>query len=66
MSSKKAGLTPNPSDEIAQNQHFPPLITLEAAKREDHLYSRRLKNKNLHFGSKDVKKFFDLDRGRQL
>ena len=49
MSSKKAGLSPNPLDEVAKNRHFPSLITLEAAKREDHLYSRRLKNKKFAF-----------------
>jgi len=66
MSSKKAELSPNPLDEKPKNRHFPFLTTLEVTKREDYLYSTRLKNKNLHFDSKDVKKFFDLDRGRQL
>jgi hypothetical protein len=63
MSSKKAGLSPNSLDETAKNRHFPSLMTLEAAKRED---PGDLRTKNLHFESKDVKKIFVFDKGRQL
>jgi hypothetical protein len=41
-------------------------IKTESLEIGDDLDSRRLKNKNLHFESKDVKKIFGLDRGRQL
>ena len=41
-------------------------IKTESLEIGDDLYSRRLKNKNLHFDSKDVKKIFGLDRGWQF
>jgi hypothetical protein len=41
-------------------------IETESLEIGNDLYSRRLKNKNLHFDSKDVKKIFGFDRGRQL
>ena len=41
-------------------------IKTESLEIGNDLYSRRLKNKNLHFESKDVKKIFDLDRGWHL
>jgi hypothetical protein len=41
-------------------------MSLGLGKIGNNLYFRRLQNKNLHFDTKDVKKIFGLDRGRQL